>query len=428
MLWLDGEPGQGAAHASFALGIDGGTLYVSTNDGGMQIIDQVVVPALGEDESWGRRGDGEGDWENTGAATPAEPNMPAPPPLSDLVVINELMADNKSTFADEAGEFDDWIEIYNIGSEAADLSGCTMSDGLDTPDEWTIPAGTIVPAGTYLIIWADEDLDQGPLHADFKLGGQGDELGLWTPEGELIDSITFGDQSEDVSFGRLPNGGPDWQYLQIPTPTTSNVADPTQVPELYINEVMASNLETIADEAGEYDDWVEVYNPGPVDVDMGGLFMTDDMEDPGAWLVPDGVIVPAQGFLLIWADNDPEQGNTHGTFQLSGSGETVGLFALDGVTIIDTVDFPALESDTAYGRIEDGGSVWDVLPATPGSSNQGDAKPCPADLDQDGYIGVNDILACIGGWATPDGDADGDNNTDVNDILMIISLFGTNCP
>ena len=429
VIWLDGEPGEGSDHANFTMGSEGGTLLLSTMvNGNPQIIDEVIVPPLGADESWGRRGDTDGEWEITGAASPAGPNTPAPPPLSELIVINEVMADNTSTIADEAGEYDDWIELFNVGSAPADLSGCTMSDSLDTPEEWTFPEGTVLAAGEYLIIWADEDLDQGPLHADFKFASQGDLAGIWTPDGGLVDSVEFGDQSPDVSFGRLPDGGSDWQYLQIPTPGEANTADPAQVPELYINEVMASNETTFSDEAGEYDDWIEIYNPGNEDIDMGGLFMTDDLMDAGAWLVPDGVVVPANGFIVIWADNDPEQGDHHGTFQLSGSGETVGLFALDGVTIIDSVDFPALESDAAYGRIQDGGPDWDVLPATPGTSNQGDTEPCPADLDQDGTIGVNDVLACISAWATPAGDTDGNGDTDVNDLLFIISLYGKPCP
>jgi hypothetical protein len=97
-----------------------------------------------------------------------------------------------------------------------------MSDSFDTPDEWTMPDGTIIPAGSWLLLWADEDLDQGPLHADFKLGAGGDDIGLWSPDGVLIDSLSFGDQDEDVSFGRLPDGGAEWQSFDPATPGTSN--------------------------------------------------------------------------------------------------------------------------------------------------------------------------------------------------------------
>lgn len=427
LLWLDGEPGEGSNHASFSIDAKGGTLYLSDNTG--SLIDSIDIPPMNADESWGRRHDGEGEWEITGEPTPGEPNAPAPPPLSSVLVINEFMADNETTIADEAGEYDDWIELLNIGEESIDLSGCTMSDALDQPDEWTFPAGTIIEPGEHLLVWADEDLDQGPLHADFKLSGQGEEVGLWTGTGELIDSIVFGDQSPDVSFGRLPDGGPDWQYLQVPTPADVNIADPAEVPVLFINELMASNTSTIEDPdaPGEFEDWFEIHNPGSMDVDMGGLFMTDDLDDPGAWLVPDGVIVPSGGFIIIWADNDPEQGDQHATFQLTSSGESVAIFALDGVTLIDSVDFPALGEDIAWGRLEDGGATWGEVPPTPGESNGG-GTPCTGDLDGDNLVGVNDLLACIAGWGTGNGDANGDGNTNVDDLLLIIAHWGTSCP
>ena len=220
VLWLDGEPAEGDHHTNFAMPDVGGSLLLSDASGAM--IDSITVPLLDADQSWGRHSDGEGVWEVTGEATPGAANIAPPPDLSGIVFINEFMADNETTIPDEAGEYDDWLELFNASDEEIDLSGCTMSDSFDTPDEWTMPDGTIIPAGSWLLLWADEDLDQGPLHADFKLGAGGDDIGLWSPDGVLIDSLSFGDQDEDVSFGRLPDGGAEWQSFDPATPGTSN--------------------------------------------------------------------------------------------------------------------------------------------------------------------------------------------------------------
>ncbi len=426
VLWMDGEAGEGPLHSNFALDAAGGELFFSKRTGSTyQLIDSVAYPALGDDESWGRSHEEESEWQINASATPDAANERALPNLEGVLFINEFMADNGSTIADETGAFEDWIELYNASEDQLDLGGLYMSDDLLDPMMWMIPDGTTIEAGGYLLIWADSDAEDGPLHADFKLGAGGEEIALSASDGAtLIDSIVFGDQAEDVSMGRIPDGGDDWQYLSMPTPEAANVANPPETPELYVNELMADNDTTIADEAGEYDDWFEIYNPGDEDVDLGGLFMTDDLADPGAWQAPDGLIVPAGGFLLIWADNDADQGDNHATFKFGAGGETVAIYATDGVTIIDTFDFGVQEIDVSYGRTTDGGETLDYLTsATPGTSNEG-GDPCTGDLNGDGFVGVDDLLAVIAAWGTADGDVDGDGMTGVDDLLLLISAFG----
>lgn len=155
---------------------------------------------------------------------------------------------------------------------------------------------------------------------------------------------------------------------------TSVSATPA-MPSLYINEVMAQNDTTISDFAGNngYPDWIEIYNAGTVSVDLGGMYLTDDLLNPTMWRIPDGVVIPAGGYLLFWADNDPEQGSTHTNFKLDTAGESVGLFdtAAKGYAAIDVMTFGQLGPDVSYGRHPDGSSTWRTFTAaTPGQSNQ----------------------------------------------------------
>lgn len=122
------------------------------------------------------------------------------------VVINELMASNTTIVADQDGEYDDWIELYNLSSETVDLSGFFMSDNGNNPTRWRIPNGTTIAGNGYLIIWADAQLTQTGLHADFKLTGTGEELLLLNSDVELVDQVTFGEQIGEVSYARKPNG------------------------------------------------------------------------------------------------------------------------------------------------------------------------------------------------------------------------------
>lgn len=122
------------------------------------------------------------------------------------IVINELMASNQSTATDEEGQYDDWIELYNNGATAVDISGWFITDNPDNLDKWDFPAGTVLQPGDYLIVWADEDSSQGPLHANFKLSALGEELTLLDASGAVADLVTFGAQDVDLSLSRIPNG------------------------------------------------------------------------------------------------------------------------------------------------------------------------------------------------------------------------------
>lgn len=142
-------------------------------------------------------------------------------PLNSGVVVNELMASNTSTVADQDGDYDDWVELYNNGPEDADLSGWFLSDNPASPRKWAFPQGTILPAGSYLIVWADEDDDQAGLHADFKLSKSGESVILSDPDGIVIDQVDFGAQQDDMGYARVPNGTGDF-VIQAPTFGVSN--------------------------------------------------------------------------------------------------------------------------------------------------------------------------------------------------------------
>jgi hypothetical protein len=139
------------------------------------------------------------------------------------VVINELMADNDAAVQSPDGTYPDWIELFNTGDYSVDLSDMYLTDNLANPT-WQFPTGTVIGANSYLLVWADGNLDQGPLHADFRLNANGETVGLFASDGEtLIDSITYDKQIQDVSYGRTPDGSSSWSYMTNPTAGEANV-------------------------------------------------------------------------------------------------------------------------------------------------------------------------------------------------------------
>lgn len=143
------------------------------------------------------------------------------PTVGDLV-INEFMASNGAAAPDPSGEYDDWIELYNNSNTIIDLSGYTLSDDGDDLLKWTFPAGSSIDANGYLIVWADDDEGQDGLHANFKLSAAAESIFLLDATGTIIDEVTYVNQTEDISYGRFPNGIGNFQ-LMSPTHNGENI-------------------------------------------------------------------------------------------------------------------------------------------------------------------------------------------------------------
>ncbi len=139
------------------------------------------------------------------------------------LVVNEIVAKNNTGITDEAGQHEDWVEILNTSTSPVLLDGLFLTDKLTNLAKWAIPAGyTIQPGGT-LLVWLDEDGTDGPLHANFKLNAAGEMVAIVAADGiTIIDSVTFGPQIADVSFGRLYDGGVPWVTYVQPTPYALN--------------------------------------------------------------------------------------------------------------------------------------------------------------------------------------------------------------
>jgi hypothetical protein len=142
------------------------------------------------------------------------------------IEINEFCASNTSIIPDEFGDFEDWVELHNAALVPVDLGGLFLSDDLDDSTKWEIPAGTMIPAGGFLLFWADDEVGEGPLHAAFRLGAGGEDVALFdtlAAGNGLIDGISYGPQTANLSSGSLPDGGSLLFTLSSPSPASSNV-------------------------------------------------------------------------------------------------------------------------------------------------------------------------------------------------------------
>jgi hypothetical protein len=136
------------------------------------------------------------------------------------VVINEVMAINKTFIPDQNNGYDDWIELYNNSSTAVNMSGKYLSDNASNLNKWAFPDTSIAPNG-YLIIWADNEITQHGLHANFKLSGTGEGVFLSYSGNNLIDGVNYLQQKEDTTYGRYPNGTGSFGFM-FPTFAATN--------------------------------------------------------------------------------------------------------------------------------------------------------------------------------------------------------------
>ena len=142
-------------------------------------------------------------------------------------------------------------------------------------------------------------------------------------------------------------------------------------PSVVINELMADNDNIKADPQGDYDDWLELHNLTDSPVMLTGMYLSDKEDEPTKWAFPEKTEIPANGYLIVWLDEDVDDPGLHADFKLSKGGEAVLLVDTDanGNQVLDSIIFEEQETDVAFGRLPNGTGEFQVVQATPGAPN-----------------------------------------------------------
>ena len=315
-------------------------------------------------------------------------------PAYDSLWLNELQAANSTGIQDNAGDRDPWIELYNGGTNTISLDGYYLANNYDTNlTQWPFPAGHSIQPGKFLVVWADGQQGQTSgtnLHTSFRLNSTTGSVALVRLQGptpQITDYLTYSALGTDLSYGDFPDGQPFTRKIfQAVTPRGTNVARGVNV---FINEWMASNTNFIVDPSdGRFDDWFELYNASDVPVDLGNYYLTDNTNNRTQFRIPNSgqYVIPPFGFLLVWADNDSSVNSTnlpdlHVSFSLAKGGESLGLYAPDGTTLIDSLAFGAQVDNFSQGRYADGADArYSMNIPTPRAPNQLTAGNTPPQL------------------------------------------------
>lgn len=277
-------------------------------------------------------------------------------PAPNKVVINEVLANTSG------GQDVEFIEIYNAGPAAQDLTGWYVLDDDNLHDKCFLE-GTLNP-GEYLVVPGFRSLfmtvfpetgnvnpnqfDSDLAGRGFSLGDGGDQVRLFrgTVQGDVFaHGVTLGLQGNDIPFGYIPENGADApEYLAFPTPGVTNDLTHRHSP-VCINEFLTTSR------SGGVDDWVELYNRGTSTADISGWYLTDELAQPTKYRFPPGTTIPPGGFLVV---NETQLG-----FAFSSTGsEVIMLTHADGVTGMDYFDFGPQFPDVTQGRFPDGSANW----------------------------------------------------------------------
>jgi hypothetical protein len=295
------------------------------------------------------------------------------------VEINEVLASNVAA-VDVGGTHPDLIELYNPGAAPFDLSGMSISDNAAQPRKFIFPAGTVIAAGGYLVLYADSAPGTpGQLHTGFGLkANEGDGVYLFdtlAAGGGLLDSVEYGTQLDDLSIGRVGHNR-TWALNQ-PTFGAANIEQRTGDPRrLRINEWFTSGSYLVAGET-HTNDFIELVNADPLPVPLAGLHLTDDIvQRRDRHEIAPLSFIAGGGYGVLTADGDTEGGADHLNFQLAHEQGQIGLYAVDGQTRLDYVIYGPQSAGVSQGRVPDGGAAYQFFgQPTPGLDSSPPSVP-----------------------------------------------------
>ncbi len=366
VVWASGKDKKN--HTNFSISASGEDLILTGLDG--ENYSNITTSILGDNQSFSLLND---TWQISNTPTPYTDNLNGA--TIEDIFINEVKNNGELEDFDYTGISSDWIEIYNASNQTVNLGGMYLSDNWQNYTKWQIP-NTLLPANSVALFWcsgADTTYANNEIHTNFSISSEGEEVILVASDGQTVINTFYAEATDiDYSLGRYPNGSDlIYEYL-APSPGLLNPM--YQLPDysLYINEVMSSNDNYFDDYEGDDGDWFELINYGQDAIDLDGLYLSDDINNLGKWLIEDKIINPNE-ILLFWADNkdrQDEHGYMHTNFKLSSS-ETLYLSHFDSISVIDSVPCSVSGNNYSIARRWDNISQWEeVAYPSPGNNNE----------------------------------------------------------
>jgi len=365
-----------SGEADFALPRSGCTVVLTGTMG--NTICAVEVPEIGRDCSWALA---DGSYSLCTEATPGYDNtaeghaqwLSSINPTNIQVVINEVMTANRSTVTNASGDLCDWIELKNVGDQAADLTGCYLSDDMDKRSLWQLGQLTLNPGQTALILCGG--IDAAPGEAAFSLKKSGCTLILTGSAGNILTQTEIPAMEDDRSWQRLADG--TYGVTDSPTPGFENTQEGreayllsrTPAGPLIISEVMPSNASFLRQDDGKCYDWVELQNISGEAVDLSDFCLSNDPGYPNLLQLPHRMLQPGERIVIICSGDAELSGNyIYAPFTLSREESWVYVTNVDA-GFSDYVRIWDVPYQGSVGRVTGENGTYYFTKPTPGTEN-----------------------------------------------------------
>ncbi len=307
------------------------------------------------------------------AAAEIEPTPePTPEPYRTTVILSELQAANKATVTDADGEFSDWLELCNPAAEAADISGCWLSDDASELCKWQLGAVTL-QSGEYLRVFASgKDRREEELHTNFALSRKGDALYFSSPEGVLLWEESYEECPKDCS---ICFDGSETRVSAYPTPGYPNdeagyeafaAANDTHG-ALVVNEAVTYN-DDFWYHSGDYYDWVELKNVSSAAISLEEYYVSDSADEPMKFQLPAAVLAPGATYVVYCGKAAIATSACHAPFKLDSAGDEFYISRADG-SFSDYISLHNIPLNCSKGRMDGQSGFFLFSKRTPAAPN-----------------------------------------------------------
>lgn len=380
VVFLSGNRSEGL-YANFKLKSSGGEVMTLFKPNG-KVVDAVETVALDGNTVMAR--DLNGKWVVQTEATPRHANTKEGRSeflaslISDdekVIEINEILANNKGNFKNKNGEYSGYIEVKNISKNSVNLANYGLSNSEVASFKWQFPSKVLEPGEVVVVFTSGKSCKTcDELSTGFKLDSKNGFAVLTNNKGKIVDK---------VEYKNLPNGigyiKQDGKFLQnnAISPGFDNTVDGIKSfqkkylstpKDLIISEVMNNNYSYLAQNGGNYYDWIELYNNSGKTINLSNYCLTTNDNTMCSYKLPK-VELKSGEYYIVMASGDTKLSNSkyqHASFKL---GDTEAVYLTKSDEIVDSIMVANVPLGYSMGR--SGSSILYFSKPTPGSKNGG---------------------------------------------------------
>jgi len=366
-------------NASFKLSAKGGENIILTNPSG-KVIDALETVSLSSNQAMIR--DNDGSWKVVECGTPGFENsqegfnaysqsLLATNQINELV-INEFLPKNKGNYINDSGKQESYVEVKNISNHTVNLSEYSLSCSLQVPFIYQLPEVNLQPGEVYLLIASNKQTVEN--YTGFTLVNN-DGVLLLSHQGKIIEKIEYNNLENGYAYIRNEDGSSN--YSSIISPGYDNTNDGvnefaskyhSNKQDLIINEVMNNNTSYLAQNGGEFYDWIELYNNSNHELQLSDYYLSTNDNSLLKFQLPE-VVIPAGGYYIIMCSGDSNLTNksyTHAPFKIS---DVESIYLSTKKSIVDCVFVADVPVNYSYGRNASDGFYYIATP-TPNKANE----------------------------------------------------------